>query len=179
MKNVPNILSVFRIFLVPVFVVLFFHEYYVASAAVVALSALTDIADGFIARRFNIVSVTGQVLDPLADKLMQISVILVLWLKDLIPVWAISILAGKELIMIFGGCILYFFKKKTAIPAMWYGKAATCLFYFTVIYIILFRGSFLVLPLITLTVGFMVFSLFMYIVRFISVAGNSKNVING
>ena len=175
MKNLPNILTVFRIFLAPLFVVLFCFGYYTASAVTVVVSAATDIADGFIARKFNLVSVTGQVLDPLADKLLQMSIIAVLWIKEIIPVWAIVIIAGKELIMIFGGSILYFFKKKTAIPAMWFGKAATCVFYFAVIYIILFRDSVLVKPLIALTAVVMIFSLCMYLVRFIKVAGRLKS----
>ena len=159
MKNLPNILSVFRIVLVPIFVILFFCGYYMASAAVVMLSAVTDVADGYIARKYGFISVTGQVLDPLADKLMQISVIIVLWLKELIPDWAIFIMAGKELIMIMGGCILYFFRKKSAIPAMWYGKLSTCLFYLAVLVIILFPQSVLVTPLIVITVISMMFSL--------------------
>ncbi len=173
MKNIPNILTVFRIFLVPVFAVLLMTEHYAASAVIVLLSAATDIADGFIARRFNLVSVTGQVLDPLADKLMQLAIVASLWAKALIPTWAILIMAGKELIMICGGSILYFFKKKTAIPAMWFGKAATCLFYFTVIFIMLFRESFLIKPLITITTGFMVFSLIMYLIRFLGLTVKS------
>lgn len=177
MKNIPNILSVFRICLVPVFILLFYRESYVASAVVVAISAITDIADGYIARKFNLVSVTGQVLDPLADKLMQISVIIVLWFKGLIPDWAICIMAGKEFVMIIGGCILYFFRKKSSIPAMWYGKFSTCLFYVSVMVIILWPESSLVTPLIALTVVAMLFSLCMYLMRFINmnIAGKSVN----
>ena len=169
MKNIPNILTIFRILLVPVFAVMLMSEHYAASAFVVVLSAATDVADGFIARKFNLVSVTGQVLDPLADKLMQLAIVATLWAKSLIPTWAILIMAGKELIMIFGGSILYFFKKKTAIPAMWFGKAATCLFYFTVIFIMLFRESILIKPLIMATTVFMVFSLIMYLIRFLGI----------
>lgn len=174
MKNVPNILSSFRICLVPLFVVLFILEYYIPSVLVVILSAITDIADGYIARKYSLVSVTGQVLDPLADKLMQLSIIIVLWIKELIPVWAICIIAGKELVMILGGCILYFFKKKSAIPAMWYGKVSTTLFYFTVIYIILFRESTISSVLIAITVCFMVFSLIMYIGKFLNLSGSTR-----
>ena len=176
MKNIPNILSTFRICLVPVFVILFLCGNYVASASVVVLSALTDVVDGYIARKFGFVSVTGQVLDPLADKLMQMAVIVVLWIKDLIPDWAICIMAGKELVMIAGGCILYFFKKKSAIPAMWFGKLSTCLFYITVTVIILFPESAVVTPLIVVTVLSMLFSLCMYIARFISMNFAGKSV---
>ena len=111
-------------------------------------------------------------LNPLADKLMQLSIIVVLWIKELIPVWAICIIAGKELLMIIGGCILYFFRKKSAIPAMWYGKLSTTLFYFTVIYIILFKESLVSTVLIALTVCFMVFSLVMYVGKFLRLSEN-------
>ncbi len=168
MKHLPNIMTIFRILLIPVFAFYAWNEQYLYSAAVVMISGLTDVADGFIARKFNFVSVTGQVLDPLADKLMQLSIIAILWAKSLIPDWAIAVMAGKEILMIFGGCILYFFKKKRSIPAKWYGKATTCMFYFTMLYIII-RGKSSSL-LVSITVGAMIFSLIMYFTQFLKAA---------
>ena len=176
MKNIPNIMSVFRILLVPLFIWLYFSGNPVwLAAAVVILAAATDVADGFIARKYNLVTVTGQVLDPLADKLMQLSVIITLWVDDKIPKWAIALIAAKELIMIIGGCILYFFKKKTAIPAEWYGKAATVLFYITMLYIIILnRVDYVATILIVMTVALMMSSLVRYFAHFVRLAKKDK-----
>lgn len=175
MKYLPNILSVFRICLVPVFIVMFLRGNYPVSVAVILVSAASDMADGYIARKFGFVSVTGQVLDPLADKLMQLSVIFMLWIHEFIPTWVILIVAFKELVMIVGGCVLYFSKKKNTIPAMWYGKISTCLFYLTVVLVIMFRDAPFITPLIVVTVGFMVFSLCMYLARYFSMSKKSVN----
>lgn len=175
MKYIPNIMTVCRILLVPVFVAMYLAGKPAAAALVVVLAGLTDVADGFIARKHNIVSVTGQVLDPLADKLMQLSVIITLWIDEKIPKWVIVIIAAKELVMICGGCILYFFKKKTAIPAEWYGKAGTVLFYITMLYIIIFnRLDAFVTVLIILTVAAMIYSLLRYFAHFVRIAKKGK-----
>ena len=178
MKYIPNIMSVCRILLVPVFIWLYVTGSPVTAAAVVALAGVTDVADGFIARKFNIVTVTGQVLDPLADKLMQLSVIITLWADGKIPKWAIAVIAAKELIMILGGSILYFCKRKTAIPAEWYGKAATVLFYVTMLYIIIFnRLDYIATALIVLTVAAMIYSLLRYFAHFVRIAKKGKAAI--
>ena len=77
-KNVPNILSAFRIALVPVFVAAYFLDggkVKVFAAAVYALATLTDFLDGFIARKYNLITNLGRVLDPIGDKLMTLAVV--------------------------------------------------------------------------------------------------------
>ena len=87
MKNIPNILSLIRLLLVPVFVLLFFAEKTFAAAAVFVISGITDVLDGFIARKFGFISNLGKVLDPLADKLTQMSAFVCLYIAKLIPLW--------------------------------------------------------------------------------------------
>ena len=72
--SVPNIITVFRILLIPVFVTQLFSGHYYAAFCLLLLSGLTDVLDGFIARKFNMVTKLGTVLDPLADKLVQFTV---------------------------------------------------------------------------------------------------------
>ena len=69
--TVPNILSFIRLIMIPAIIVLYFNDYYILSVCLIALSGLTDVADGIIARKFKLVSDLGKVLDPLADKLTQ------------------------------------------------------------------------------------------------------------
>ena len=113
--------------LVPVFVFFFFSEdpnghFYAAS--VYALAAITDILDGIIARKFNLITELGIVLDPLADKLMTITVFICLTIRGIIPWWIILILFAKEVLLVIGGVKLY--KDLSAvISANAFGKSAT------------------------------------------------------
>ena len=79
--TVPNLLSLIRIILIPVFGVLFYHDHVLAAVIVLAVSGLTDLFDGKIARRFNQVSELGKILDPIADKLTQMTIAVVLFLE--------------------------------------------------------------------------------------------------
>jgi len=78
--TIPNMLSLFRLLLIPVYIVIYLNaqkpaDYYLA-AAILAVSCLTDLIDGKIARHFNMISTTGQILDPLADKATQLTLII-------------------------------------------------------------------------------------------------------
>lgn len=125
--NIPNILSIFRMCLVPVFVLFFFskdpsgHFY---AAAIYALAGITDIADGIIARKFNLITKLGTVLDPLADKLMTITVFICITIRGIIPWWVILILFAKDLLLIIGGVKLYK-DLSEVISANAFGKSAT------------------------------------------------------
>lgn len=84
--TIPNLLSLFRFVLIPVYIIIYLNardlsDYYLASG-ILAVSCLTDLIDGKIARHFNMISTVGKILDPLADKATQFSLILCLSLKD-------------------------------------------------------------------------------------------------
>ena len=83
-KTIPNLLCVIRILLVPLFVILYVKGYPIMAVSIVVVSGLTDCFDGKIARKFNQVSDLGKLLDPIADKLTQIAVAMVLfcWFYD-------------------------------------------------------------------------------------------------
>ena len=76
-NTIPNWLSFLRIALIPVFSVLFVKEYYIWAFALMIIGALTDLVDGKIARKFNQVSNLGKILDPVADKLSQIAIVII------------------------------------------------------------------------------------------------------
>lgn len=134
--NIPNVLTVVRLFLIPIFVIVFFSQiadHLVFASLIFILAGITDILDGYIARKYHLITKLGQIMDPLADKLIQLVVLTCLTVEGMIPLWIIIIYGVKESTMIFGGLFLYTQKEKTVIPANIYGKIATFLFYLAVL----------------------------------------------
>lgn len=141
MKNVPNILSSFRIALVPAFIAVYFcgaenARWY--AAGVYALAAITDILDGIIARKFNATSNLGRILDPLGDKLMTFSVLLCITIDKIIPLWAVTLFFLKELAMLSGGLIIGRIKKVDMPASNFMGKASTVVFFVVCVVLMLF-----------------------------------------
>lgn len=128
MKNVPNILSAFRIFLVPVFVTVFFlggqYAHYWA-AAVFLIAALTDFLDGYLARKYEHVTNLGKFLDPAGDKLMTLAMVICLSVEDIIPKWVPWFFIVKECLMVLGGIFYQQRISKDMLGANIIGKTAT------------------------------------------------------
>lgn len=132
MKHIPNILTVFRIFLIPFIIISIVKENFLLAIILFTISSISDILDGIIARKFNFISTFGKLMDPVADKLTQISIVCTLGLKKVIPIWIFGALILKELIMMIGG--LYLYKRKDfVVYSKWYGKCTTVLIYIAVI----------------------------------------------
>ena len=91
LKNISNILSIIRICLVFVFLALFFTDNVLLALIVFLVAGATDIIDGYLARKYNWVTALGKILDPVADKLMQCTVLICLLIGGYIPVWFRSI----------------------------------------------------------------------------------------
>ncbi len=168
LKHVPNALTIIRFLLIPVIVISIFNGDYIIAFIFFTVSGITDIADGCIARKFNLISNFGKLMDPLADKLTQIATIASLTLKDIIPIWILAIVLLKELIMIAGASFLY--GKDVVVYSKWYGKLATVLFYVAIVFSLLINQfelpsiwSNLDLWLFYLALFATVFSLLMYI----------------
>ena len=138
--TIPNLLSVLRLALIPVIVWLYCgKKAYNWAVAAIVLSGLTDVVDGFIARKWNMVSDFGKILDPIADKLTQAAVLLCLMTKHKLMIWLIVVFAIKELSMATLGC--YVIKKKDSVnSSQWHGKVNTVLLYTTMSLLILFPG---------------------------------------
>ena len=138
MKHIPNILSSLRIVMVGVFAWLFLSAripvHYLWALGVFVLAFLTDVLDGFLARTFNWITPVGKLLDPLADKLMAITALVVILIgkagQSLFWIYlALVILVGvKEILMVVGGMIML--KQRKVAYSDWYGKTATGLFAF-------------------------------------------------
>ena len=124
MKNVPNILTGIRILLIPLFIYLYPISREIA--AIVFLTAcITDIADGYIARKFKAISVFGTLFDPLADKLLQVSAVVCMYNEGIMSLTVMLLVIIKEVVMMIGAVLLLF--KKTVIPSNIVGKLSTVL----------------------------------------------------
>ncbi len=141
--TIPNLLSVIRILLIPVFAYLFYNDEKIWAVIILALSGLSDTFDGQIARKFNQISDLGKVLDPVADKLTQIAIAIMLLIdfkSAQNPVinalgWVFLVFLIKEGIMIVGGLIMLLLNIRPGAAEFW-GKAATVVFYVGMVIII-------------------------------------------
>ena len=106
-KHVPNILTIIRFLLIPFIIYFLAINQYIIGVILFIISGITDVVDGAIARKFNFITDFGKLMDPLADKLTQISVLATLMFKNLIPVWILVIVIVKEAVMIAGASFLY------------------------------------------------------------------------
>lgn len=130
-KHVPNILTMIRFFLIPAILYFIFTEQYIAAFIMLTISGLTDVLDGIIARKFNCITNFGKLIDPLADKTTQISILAALTFKGIIPLWMLLVVFVKEFAMIAGASFLY--GKELVVSSRWFGKLATVLFYLAIV----------------------------------------------
>lgn len=121
--NVPNILTIIRLALVPVYWIAYFGGSVWWAFGIFSVASLTDVLDGIIARKFNLITPIGKVLDPFADKLMQISAMISVVIDGKLHVAFAIIIVVKELYMIVCSAVLY--KRKVVVYANIYGKLAT------------------------------------------------------
>lgn len=127
--TIPNIISIIRIALVPAFCVLYFTpDLRWAAFIILVLSGISDVLDGMIARKFNLVSRVGKVLDPIADKLFQLSTVTCLCIDGAVGWWLLCIMIAKDLFMLIGGSVFYH-KTHAVIASKWYGKLTSCLLF--------------------------------------------------
>lgn len=131
--TIPNILSIFRLLLIPVFVYTYCKlKNDILTAFILLLSGISDTADGVIARKFNMITTLGKAIDPVADKLTQIAMLLCLLTRFPSLIILFVLLLIKE---ITGGVmsLLILTKKKTVLAADWHGKLTTFLLYATML----------------------------------------------
>ena len=120
--NVPNVLTMVRMALIPVYWALMLKGLKMYALIVYIAASLTDLADGYIARKYNLITDFGKLMDPLADKLLVLSVMLSLAIKGFVPWAPLIILLCKEGLMVLGGVVLL--KKGVVVYAEKIGKLA-------------------------------------------------------
>ncbi len=143
--TVPNLLSLIRILLIPVFAVLFYKGELLWAVVILFLSGISDFLDGKIARRFNQVSALGKILDPIADKLTVFAAAIVMFLRFRqaqsesmrVFAWVFLLFIIKDMLMLIGGAWLLALGTRP-VAAEFYGKAATMVFYIVLILVVAF-----------------------------------------
>lgn len=109
--TIPNLLSLFRLLLIPVYMTIYLNanqtKDYITAAVILAVSCLTDLIDGKIARKFNMISTVGKVLDPIADKVTQFTLIICLSIKYPVLWHLVLLFVIKEGFQFFAGLITY------------------------------------------------------------------------
>jgi cardiolipin synthase len=160
--TIPNVLSLLRIALLPPFAVLYLNSTpdnpstLLWAGIVVVFSGLTDLLDGWIARRFNQISDAGKLLDPLADKLTQLTVLICIATRYHELMWLTGVCLLKEVAQVIGGVILLRSGDEVR-GSQWFGKVSTFTFYATMTAIVLFDGmpSYIRIGLVVLVSGLM------------------------
>ncbi len=185
--NIPNSLSTLRLLLIPVFCWTFLagQDYYIYAGIALALSGLSDLLDGYFARKFNQITELGKWLDPIADKLTLGAVVVCMWIvfheeyPVLTPLFAILIL--KELAMAIGGAIVVRGLEEMVQSQIW-GKIGTACFYMSMIIIVVMTAfdlggvyrPYIIIGLVTLSVVFMVYAFIRYCVVGVEILKQKK-----
>jgi len=186
-KIVPNILSVFRICLVPVFVIVYFIDnndikYYAILVFIIA--GVSDFLDGYIARRFEAQSKIGKVLDPLGDKLMTFTVLICITITNFsnyIFLGTVIIFFIKEILMGIGGLVIH---KKAHVeipPANIIGKASTFVFFVVCAALMLFRSylsNLFIALMLSVAMCLSLIALFVYLSSYIKIMKSRPKKIN-
>ncbi len=140
LKHIPNILCIIRLLLIFVFIFLALKGDLYAALVVFFVAGATDVLDGYLARRNNWVSDLGKILDPLADKLMQFTVLVVFYFLGLIPIWFVIPFVVKDGLSLLMG-MLVIKKRNIVIVSKWYGKMTVVMFYLTIAISVIFEKS--------------------------------------
>lgn len=173
--SIPNILSYFRLLLIPLFIVLYVQEDFTEALITLAASGLSDILDGRIARKYDMVTDLGKVLDPVADKLTQCAMMICVAMRYPAMWWLLGLHVVKEAVMLIMGW--YVLKRTDTVnSAIWVGKLCT-----GVIYAVMMLH--VILPHLPQPVsvgctivcaGLIVLSLIVYTARYVKILGGKK-----
>ncbi len=176
LKHIPNILSTFRLILVPIYVGIYFcpmidHMTAMRIAlGIFILAGITDVVDGYLARKYNWISDLGKVLDPLADKMMQCAALICLLIDGLIPIWFAIPFIAKEVLMLLGG--LFIIKEKKVVVVSNISGKLAALFFYVVIGLVMLLGNGLhetaKILLCGISLGLTVMALFVYFFTYFS-----------
>jgi len=164
--SIPNLLSYLRLAMIPFICLLYKNQEYLGTAILVVFSGITDLLDGYIARHYDMITDLGKIVDPIADKLTQIA--LVLLLLDRYP-WFLSLvilLVTKELAMGVMGLIVVKTKKEVY-GAIWCGKLATTVFYVVMVSLLFFPNlpAAIVSALVIFCMSMLILSLVVYTIH--------------
>jgi cardiolipin synthase (CMP-forming) len=134
LRQLPNVLTCIRIAAAPVLTWLVLEGRFRESLALILIAGLTDWFDGYVARRLKVTGQTGVVLDPLADKLLLVTLFIVLAAVRLIPWWLFSLVMGRDLTIVIGALLLRIFRNVRKFTPSLLGKIST---FFQIVFVLL------------------------------------------
>ena len=133
--NLPNKLTTMRMLLVPVFIILYLMDYRVAAVVVFIVASFTDYLDGHLARKYNLITDYGKIMDPLADKLLVTSALVCMVQTAVVPAWMVIVILAREFAIT--GLRAVAAGEGRVIAAAWSGKIKTVTQMIAVIFLIL------------------------------------------
>ena len=175
--NLPNKITIMRIILIPIYLLVFYSNLdnrLLIAGLIFLLAGISDLLDGYIARKYDLTSDLGAVLDPLADKLMIFAVLISFTTMKLIPLWVLIALGIKEIFMIIGSGISIMYHKDKVVHANYYGKFATISFYIAILSIVFNINEVLSTILLIVTVTLNVLSFYKYLKIFLKQRENKN-----
>lgn len=124
-SDIPNIITIFRIGIVPAVVVAMLYGQFTLALLLFAVAGLSDGLDGYIAKRFNYTSRLGSILDPLADKLLLVSTYVALGWLGLVPVWLVLLVIGRDVLIVCGAVAYHRLIGEYEMAPSWISKVNT------------------------------------------------------
>lgn len=163
LRQIPNAITVLRIGLLPFFAQAVYGGDRPAALVLLGVIAFSDVLDGWLARRFSLTTPLGAFLDPLADKLAQVTALVMLALKDVIPVWFVALVFARELMLLYGALRIRQARRQVVIrPRIW-GKLSTALVFAMVFGALLGLGDLFLTILLAVTTPVVVVSAAVYV----------------
>lgn len=176
--NFPNILTILRILLIPVFITSILYDRYLQALFIFLAAALTDVLDGYVARSRNQQTQLGAFLDPLADKFMLVSSFIVFSIYGWIPIWLTIIVISRDVVVTTGWVLLYIITDEMKVEPSVPGKTAIALQFVLFLFVLMHInfGLFPALqkPLIWSTAAVTALSGFHYLLRELKVTRERK-----
>ena len=177
MKAIPNIISIFRICLVPVFVFAYFtdaRDIKIFAVIVYAVAGLSDLLDGYLARRLDAQSKLGKLLDPLGDKLMTFTVMVCIAIDNIdkpFLIWAVMLMFIKEALLGIGGLVMHKKAHAELLPANVLGKTSTFVFFVVCVTLMVYKNipDITAILLISAAIGMTLISLGSYLIAYIKI----------
>lgn len=175
--NLPNKITIMRIILIPIYLLVFYSNMdnrLLISGLIFLLAGISDLVDGYIARKYDLTTDLGAVLDPFADKLMSFAVLISFTTIKLIPLWVLIAIGIKEVFMIIGSAVSILYHKNTVVHANYYGKFATISFYIAILSIVFKLNETVSTIFLIITVTLNVLAFYMYLKIFLTQEQNKN-----
>lgn len=180
MINLPNIITTIRIILIPIYLFVFYSNMenrILIAGLIFLLAGISDFLDGYLARKYELTTDLGAVLDPFADKMMSFAVLISFTSMKLISIWVLIFLGIKEIMMILGSVISLIYHKDSVVHANNYGKFATISFYIAILSIVFKSPETFSTILLSITVILNLIAFYNYFKIYLSQRKNKTNEI--